>query len=119
MDAPLHIARHVSLEITPVTERSVPVESSKTEGARCKEVDSKFQTGANGSGDRVSTAALYITLTVLQKVPKDTVHCCITLKAEKERGCDIYSVHLCIGLHPAYNWDLQLWHFDLTPPILE
>lgn len=38
---------------------------------------------------------------------------------ERKRGCDIYSVHLCIGLHPAYNWDLQLWHFDLTPPILE
>lgn len=95
MDAPLHIARHVSLEITPVTERSVPVESSKTEGARCKEVDSKFETGANGSGDRVSTAALYITLTVLQKVPKDTVHCCITLKAEKEKEAVTFIQYIC------------------------
>lgn len=80
-------------------EVSVPVERSKTEGATLKSTDSKSQMpcqGAKGSGDTASGTALYTALTVLLKIPKGTVHCCITLKAEKKRGCDIYSVHLCI-----------------------
>lgn len=102
------------LAVMSIVEVSVPVERSKTEGATLKSTDSKSQTpcqGAKGSGDTASVTALYTALTVLLKIPKGTVHCCITLKAEKKRGCDIYSVHLCIvrtwqTVHLACNPDL-------------
>ena len=67
----------------------MPVERSKTEGATLKSIDSKFQTpcqGAKGSGDTASVTALYTALTVLLKIPKGAVHCCITLKAEKKEA---------------------------------
>lgn len=77
------------LAVMSIVEVSVPVERSKTEGATLKSTDSKSQTpcqGAKGSGDTASVTALYTALTVLLKIPKGTVHCCITLKAEKKEA---------------------------------